>query len=288
MNSLLELFLDEPKRKQHNKNALIIYADALISLKKLKSNSVDLIFADPPYNIGKKLLEKKMTKYEYLEWSKMWIDECMRILKTSGTFYYMTATQFMPYIDSYVDEKYYVRQRIIWHYDSSGVQAKKYYGSMYEPILMIVKDVKKYAFYPENIMVEAVTGSKRKLIDYRKTPPQPYSTKKVMGNVWYIPRVRYRMEEYENHPTQKPEKLLEIIVKASSKEGDVVLDPFGGSFTTAKVAMDLNRQAISIENNEEFFKIGIRRLNISDSYIGEVLEKKKVRKTSNKSKKDHI
>ena len=83
----------------------------------------------------------------------------------------------------------------------------------------------------------AKTGAQRQLIDYRKDPPQPYSTQKVPGNVWNFNRVQFRMEEYENHPTQKPEALLERIIRAStSNPGDVVLDPFSGSFTTSIVA----------------------------------------------------
>jgi adenine-specific DNA-methyltransferase len=229
-----------------------------------------------------------MDKDQYISWSKQWITECMRILKESGTFYYMAATQFMPYIDSYIDTHFTVISRIIWNYDSSGVQAKRYFGSMYEPILMVVKDSKKYKFNSNAVLVEAKTGSKRKLIDYRKTPPQPYNNMKVMGNVWKIPRVRYLMEEYEDHPTQKPEKLLEIMILASSDPSDIVLDPFAGSFSTAVVAQKLNRKSISIELNEEYYKIGLRRLKIALEYRGELLFKTRKRKTKNKSKKDHI
>ena len=125
---------------------------------------------------------------------------------------------------------------------------------------------------------------KRKLIDYRKNPPQPYNTKKVPGNVWNIPRVRFRMDEYENHPTQKPEKLLERIIKASSNPGDVVFDPFAGSFTTGAVAERLGRKSISIDIEPEFYKIGLRRLGITDSYKGEKLVKEKKKKTHNLSK----
>ena len=112
-------------------------------------------------------------------------------------------------------------------------------------------------------MVDAPTGSRIKLIDYRKTPPAPYNTKKVPGNVWYFPRVRYRMSEYENHPTQKPESLLERIILTSSNPGDIVLDPFSGSFTTSAVACRLNRTSIGIDQNMDFCKIGIRRTNIA-------------------------
>lgn len=98
--------------------------------------------------------------------------------------YFMTATQHMPFLDVYCSEKYKVLNRIIWTYDSSGVQSKYMYGSLYEPILMLTKNKKsKITFNYEDIMVEAKTGSVRKLIDYRKNPPQPYNTKKVPGNV---------------------------------------------------------------------------------------------------------
>jgi DNA modification methylase len=154
---------------------------------------------------------------------------------------------------------------------------------MYEPILMMVKDPKKYTFNSKDILVEAKTGSKRALIDYRKNPPQPYNTQKVPGNVWEFPRVRFLMEEYENHPTQKPTSLLKRIVLASSNPGDVVLDPFSGSFTTGDVSKSLDRRFIGIEINEEYVKMGIRRLNIPSSYTPKELEKlKKGRQKTNR------
>jgi site-specific DNA-methyltransferase (adenine-specific) len=187
----------------------------------------------------------------------------------------MTATQYMPYIDIYLNKKLNILSRIVWTYDSSGVQAKHYFGSMYEPILFGVKNKKKYIFNSKDIMVEAKTGAVRKLIDYRKNPPQPYNTEKVPGNVWYFPRVRYAMKEYEIHPTQKPTKLLERIIKASSNIGDVVLDTFAGTFTTSFVAKTLNRKSIAIEIGEEYVKIGLRRLEIATHYNNILLEKKK-------------
>lgn len=271
-----------------NDNNLIINGDSLSELKKLKSGSIDLIFADPPYNIGKNF-ETNIDKWKdiatYVDWCKAWIDECMRVLKKDGTFYFMTATQHMPYIDVYISEKYHVVSRIIWAYDSSGVQSKRYFGSLYEPILMITHTPKsRYTFNAHDIMVDAKTGSERNLMDYRKDPPQPYNTKKVPGNVWDFSRVRYRMEEYENHPTQKPEKLLERIIKASSNESDVILDPFSGSFTTGAVANRLNRKFIGMELNNGYFQIGIRRCGISETYNDQPLTKDKSRKTKNKSK----
>ena len=237
--------------------------DCIKVLKSLPKKSVHLIFADAPYNIGKDFgndSDKWKDPKEYLNWCYTWIDECFRVLKDNGTFYIMTSTQYMPYLDIYCSEKYNVVNRIVWTYDSSGVQAKNKFGSLYEPILMCTKTGKsKYTFNAEDIMVEAKTGSQRKLIDYRKDPPQPYSTKKVPGNVWNFNRVRFRMKEYQNHPTQKPESLLQRVILASSNKGDIVLDPFSGSFTTCKVALDLGRKCIGVELNPDYFVQGLIR-----------------------------
>ena len=247
-----------------NNNHKIYQGDAVKVLQtKIEDNSIDLIFVDPPYNIGKDFNGRKdkwTNDEDYLNWCYQWIELLLKKLKNSGSLYIMTSTQFIPYFDIYLRDKIEILSRIVWSYDSSGVQAKNYYGSMYEPILFCVKDKKKYTFNSDEILVEAKTGSKRKLIDYRKNPPQPYNTKKVPGNVWDFPRVRYRMSEYENHPTQKPIALLERIIKASTNEGDIVLDPFSGTFTTSYVAKKLNRKSIGIEIDEDYSKIGIRRV----------------------------
>ena len=264
-DSLFEGQLAEENMKSNNSMAIL--GDSLSVLKKMKDKSVQLIFADAPYNIGKDFgnnSDKWESVYAYIDWCKSWIDECMRVLSDNGTMYFMTATQHMPYLDVFVSEKYNVLCRIIWAYDSSGVQSKKIYGSLYEPILMINKSKKAtYTFNYNDILVEAKTGAKRKLIDYRKNPPQPYSTEKVPGNVWDFSRVRFKMDEYENHPTQKPEALLERIVKASSNPGDVILDPFSGSFTTSAVAVRLGRVGIGIDMNEEYYEMGLRRTGIA-------------------------
>jgi site-specific DNA-methyltransferase (adenine-specific) len=268
--------MNNPKTFERE-NQKIILGDAIESLRSLiPDSSIDLIFADPPYNIGKDFNGRK-DKWDsdeaYLEWCYQWLDLCVQKLKPNGSFYVMTSTQSMPFFDIFLRKKLDILSRIVWHYDSSGVQAKRYYGSMYEPILFCVKDKDNYTFNSEAVLVEAKTGAKRKLIDYRKPIPTVYNSQKVPGNVWEIPRVRYRMGEYENHPTQKPVALLERIILASSNPGDVVLDPFSGTFTTSFVAKKLGRQSIGIEIEEEYVKIGLRRLDILSSYNGEKLRR---------------
>ncbi|AOW47999.1 methyltransferase (plasmid) [Acetobacter ascendens] len=264
----------------------IIHQDAVEALKAIETASIDLIFADPPYNIGKDFdgIHDKVDESEYLGWCWKWISECERILKPNGTFYLMNSTQNMPHLDIYCRDRFEILSRIVWAYDSSGMQAKKFYGSLYEPILHMVKNLKSYTFNADDIRIEAKTGAKRGLIDYRKNPPQPYNTTKVPGNVWDFARVRFKMDEYENHPSQKPEALLERVILASSNPGDLVLDPFGGSFSTGAVAKRLGRRSLSIECNEAYIKIGLRRLGIPSNYTKDDLEKKKIRKTKNLSK----
>lgn len=260
-----------------NNQHKIINGDALhVFQNEILDNSIDLIFADPPYNIGKNFnghKDKWETEEAYLNWCYQWLQLCINKLKPHGSLYVMTATQFMPYFDVFLRNKINILSRIIWSYDSSGVQAKNYFGSMFEPILYCVKDKDNYTFNADDILVEAKTGAKRKLIDYRKNPPQIYNSEKVPGNVWDFPRVRYRMPEYENHPTQKPIALLERILKASSNVEDTVLDPFSGTFTTSYVAQQLGRKSIGIELQEDYIKIGLRRLQLAEHFKGEKLEK---------------
>ncbi len=236
---------------------------------------VALIFADPPYNIGKsfgQFKDKWPSDEDYAEWCYAWMKLCLQKLNSTGSMYVMTSTQAMPFLDLWLRKRCTVLSRIVWHYDSSGVQARRYFGSMYEPILFCVKNAKEYTFNSDDIEVEARTGAVRNLIDYRKATPTRYNMTKVPGNVWYYPRVRYRMEEYEEHPSQKPESLLERIIKASSNPGDLVLDPFAGTFTTCAVAKRLGRNSIGVEQEREYFKIGVRRLGLAREIDGEQLK----------------
>ena len=264
-------------RKYQRGNTQIFWGDALQVLSdEIADCSVDLVFADPPYNIGKNFsgfADKWESEEAYAEWCYSWLDLCIRKLRSSGTLYVMCSTQSMPYLDFYLRKRLHILSRIIWSYDSSGVQARKYFGSLYEPVLHCVNDRRSYTFNSEDILVEAKTGAKRKLIDYRKPTPQPYNTQKVPGNVWYFPRVRYRMPEYENHPSQKPERLMERIIRASSNPGDTVLDPFSGTFTTCAVGQRLKRCTIGVELQEEYIRIGLRRLGIHTEFNGEPVRK---------------
>jgi DNA modification methylase len=246
----------------------IVHADVFEGLEScVPDGAANLIFIDPPYNIGKVfngVKERWDSASAYLDWCYKWLDICIRKLCPTGTLYLMAATQSMPYLDIFLRGHLTILSRIVWSYDSSGMQATRLYGSLYEPILFAVKDKDHYTFNAQDILVEARTGAVRKLIDYRKSNPVPYKSQKVPGNVWTFPRVRYRMPEYEEHPSQKPEALLERVISASSNAGDLVVDPFAGSFTTCAVAARLKRRFVGIEIDSKYVGVGLRRVGFQD------------------------
>ena len=243
------------------------FGDAVSILRNaIPDRYVNLILADPPYNVAKRFFnfaDKWFPIGDYIAWCEEWLELCISKLADNGIMYVMASTKSMPYIDLFLTKKLEVLSRIAWRYDSSGAQSKRFYGSLYEPILFCVKDKANYTFNSRDIMAEAKTGNQRPLIDCRGAIPKRHNLTKAPGNVWRFPRVRYGMDEYEKHPTQKPEALLERVIKASSNPGDVVLDPFSGTFTTSAVAKRLGRRSIGIELQDEYVKIGLRRLGIS-------------------------
>lgn len=230
--------------------------DCLEFMSKLPDNYVDLIIADVPYNIGKDYGNNsdKQSKEQYLEFIKNQIKQYNRLLKDNGTLFIYTGKQYHSYYDIEIQKYMVVQNYIVWHYDSSGVQAKTKYGSLYEPLIFATKHKKKYTFNKEFAEVEAKTGSKRKLIDYRKNPPQVYNSTKVDGDVWNYVRVRYKMPEYTTHPTQKPLSISNRIVEVHSNESDLVYIPFAGSGSEIESCIRNNRNWVATEINKQYIE----------------------------------
>ena len=265
-----------PVRKYQGTSATILWGDIHAALRELAPGSADLIVADPPYNIGKQFgatHDRWPDEASYLAWCAGWLELAASRLAPHGSLYLMASTQCMPHLDLFLRRHLHVLSRVVWHYDSSGVQARRRFGSLYEPILHCVKDPARYTFKADDIRVEAPTGARRRLIDYRKPTPAPYNSDKVPGNVWYFPRVRYRMPEYEEHPTQKPEALLARIIAASSRPGELVLDLFAGTFTASAVAQRLGRRSVAVELEPDYVAIGLRRLGLATRFRGATLRR---------------
>ncbi len=116
-------------------------------------------------------MDKWPSEAEYIRWCQEWLELCLERLMSSGSMYIMCGTQFMAHFDMFLRQRCTVRARIVWYYDSSGVQARSNYGSLWEPILYC-KEPKEFVFNAADIQVVARTGAERRLIDYWKAVPR--------------------------------------------------------------------------------------------------------------------
>jgi len=235
----------------------VYLGDCLQVLNGIPDNSIDLIFADPPFNIGIKydIHNDKMSYDEYYQWSEKWIKECYRILKSNGSIYIAIGDEFAAEINIILKRTgFYFRNWIIWYYTFGQNQRKKFNRS-HTHILYFTKNKENFIFNDKEIRVP----SARQMI-YNDKRSHPLG--KVPDDVWQFPRVCGTFKErIGNHPCQMPENLLELIIKASSNEQDIVLDPFGGTGTTAVVAKKLNRHYITMDISPEYYNIIIKRIS---------------------------
>jgi DNA modification methylase len=234
----------------------VYLGDCVKVMKEFPENSVDLIFADPPFNIGMKYDNYKDNKSykEYFDWSKTWITECSRVLRTSGSIYIAIGDEFAAEINIILKRQgLHFRNWIIWYYTFGQNQRKKFNRS-HTHILYYTKDKEDFYFNDEHIRIP----SARQLI-YNDKRAHPEG--KIPDDVWEFSRVCGTFHErLGDHPCQMPESLLERIIKASSKEGDLVIDPFGGTGTTAYVATKLRRNFITIDVSKRYYDVIIKRL----------------------------
>lgn len=229
----------------------IILGDCLSELKSINDNSVDLIIADPPCNVGKDYGNNsdKQDFEEYIEFTRNWLAECRRILKSSGTIYVFIGFRYISYLYQIMEKELGLNfiNWISWHY-TQGIGKTKGFSPRHDDILMFSKS-ENYKFNLDAIRIPQKYY--RKINNMRGANP---------GDVWEISHIHYCQKGRQPHPTQKPEALIERMVLASSDEGDLVVDPFSGSGTTLRVCQQLNREAIGIEVNEQFVEQTKERL----------------------------
>lgn len=234
---------------------MLYNADCIEVLKTLKPNSIDLIFADPPYflsNGGKSIHSGKIvsvnkgdwdekSKYDnHLQFTKEWIQQSFRILKYGGSIWISGTVHNIFDVKNYLDEiEFKIINIVVWHKsDPPPLIYKNKLKFSYELIIWAKKDGKHTFNYQYMFDIKG----------------------EEMQDVWTIPAVQMHEKKFGYHPTQKPEALLERIIKACSNVGDTVLDPFSGSGTTCYVAKKLNRKYIGIEKEKEYFNISKRRI----------------------------
>lgn len=230
----------------------IILGEAIEKMKSMDSNSIDLIVADPPYNLNKDYGNKSDSRNfdDYIQFTKDWTSEAKRLLKPTGTIYVFMGFRFISYLYQILekDNKMLFNNWICWYY-TQGIGKKKGFSPRHDDILMFNK-TSKYTFNLDDIRVPQKF--------YRSVNNMRGAN---LGDVWEFSHIHYCQGNRQNHPTQKPEGLIERMVLASSNESDLVLDPFSGSGTTLRVCKQLNRNAIGIELNEEYVENTKDRLN---------------------------
>jgi DNA modification methylase len=248
-----------------------IYIKSSEIMRDLPDESVDLMVTSPPYNIdikfgnkwkNRKIVKSKGIKYDdSLPWDEYKlllenvINETYRVLKPNGTVFFNIKNRIendamIPpfFIMDYFKEMY-LKNIIIWNFDWGGSTGKRF-SSRYEYIFFFSKSKKEWVFNLDDISIPSV--------NFR---PDRYKTQfKNPSDVWSIPMVSGSFTERTNHPAQYPEKLIERIIKAVTNPGDLVLDPFLGSGTTAVVAKKLKRNYVGYEINKDYVKMAKNRL----------------------------
>jgi len=233
-------------------NIEIIAGDSLIELGNIEAGSVDLIVADPPYNLGKDYGNNHDIQGfdEYISFSRDWLGQANRILKPTGTLYVFMGFRFISYLYDILDRELqmFFNSWIVWHY-TQGMGKTKGFSPRHDDILMFTKST-GFRFNLDNVRIPQKYYRERN--NMRGANP---------GDVWEFSHVHYCNGNRQNHPTQKPEGIIERMVLASSDENDLVVDPFSGSGTTLRVCQQLGRRAIGIEINPDYVAMTKDRLN---------------------------
>ena len=235
----------------------IICGDCIELLSKVKEPFADLVFADPPFNIGYQYdkYHDKQKKDKYLHWTRDWMAACVNVLKPTGSFYIAIGDEYAAHVRIIGEELgLHVRNWIIWHY-TFGQQTKAKFARAHAHIFYFVKDEKEYTFNDRAVRLP----SDRQLIYNDK---RANAVGKMPDDVWNTyARVCGTFKERQGwHPCQMPELLLARIIAASSNPGDLVLDPFNGSGTTAAAAMQLGRDYCGFDISEDYVNNTKKRL----------------------------
>ncbi|QDU96414.1 DNA-methyltransferase [Lignipirellula cremea] len=225
---------------------ILQHGDCTTALREIPDGSVDLVIADPPYNLGKNYgnPSDSQNRDAYLEFTRAWLTEAARILKPTGALYVFMGFRYISrlYLILEDDLQFQFNGWISWHY-TQGMGRTRGFSPRHDDILFFSK-TRDFTFN----------------LDAVRIPQKYYRSRNNMrganpGDVWEFSHVHYCQESRTGHPTQKPEGLMERMVLASSHENEMVVDPFAGSGTTLRVCQQLNRRSLGIELNADYCQL---------------------------------
>jgi DNA modification methylase len=256
----------------------IINQDCIAGMKKIADGSIDLAFAGPPFNIGYEYdqYEDVLESEKYLEWSRQWMAEVYRVLKSNGTFWLAIGDEYAAELKVTLTRelKMQCRSWVVWYY-TFGVNCKANFSRSHTHLFYMIKNPKNFTFDADSSALrvpsarQLVYGDKRANSNGRlpdntwilrpQDMPESFTP---MENTWYFSRVCGTFKERTGwHTCQMPERLLGRIIEACSNPGELVLDPFTGSGTTLAVAKKMGRRFIGFELSEQYAKQAEKRLD---------------------------
>jgi len=267
---------DIPQLYYKHLNGELWLGDSIKWLKSLDDKSVDLIFADPPYNIKKADWDNFDSQEEYIKWSMKWIEEAVRILKDTGSLYICGFSEILADL-KHPASKYFKSCRwIIWHYKNKANLGNDW-GRSHESILHLRK-TKEFTLNIDTIRIP-YSEHTLKYPNHPQAETSQFGNNKNANHIWEpnplgakpkdvleIPTTCNGMHEKTPHPTQKPEELVRKIILASSNENDIVLDPFCGSGTTAVCAEQLKRKWLACDLSSEYLDWSVKRIETIEDW----------------------
>ena len=241
--------------------------DCLDLISRVPAGSVHLAFADPPFNIGYDYdaYDDRLSADAYLDWSRKWMREVVRVLRPDGTFWLAIGDEYAAELKVMATRELGLtcRSWVVWYY-TFGVNCKQKFSRSHVHLFHFVRDAAAFTFNTDSIRVpsarELVYGDKRANPTGRLPDDtwvlRPQDLPDGFGaaeDTWYFPRICGTFKERSGwHGCQMPEQLLGRIIRASSNEGETVLDPFGGSGTTLAVAKKLGRSFLGMELSDDY------------------------------------
>ncbi|MEX1096451.1 MAG: site-specific DNA-methyltransferase [Planctomycetales bacterium] len=247
----------------------IVLQDCIAGMGELPAGCIDLAFADPPFNIGYEydVYDDRRAAEEYLDWSRRWMGAVVRVLKPEGTFWLAIGDEFAAELKVMLTRELGMtcRSWVVWYY-TFGVNCKYKFSRSHAHLFHMVKDAERFTFNADDPEIripsarQLVYGDKRanpqgRLPDdtWILRPQDAPDSFRPDEDTWYFPRVNGTFKERKGwHGCQMPEQLLGRIIRACSRPGEVVLDPFTGSGTTLAVARKLGRGFLGFELSPEY------------------------------------